>query len=101
MLAKAQNGATPNEGINAARAYFNSEKATITVTMQSLGKVRGLQINEETKGRLTKDITGNLMTVNGLKIAMLKHTMRDKELEAQLNGLVDDYNALLKSSSAG
>jgi hypothetical protein len=64
--------------------------------MTRVRAVRGFQLSDETKQLVVRSFTANLTKVNGLKLEMLRATMRNPELSAALDALVADYNALIE-----
>src|SRR5688572_18663852 len=97
LVTKVKSAPTPGAGLDAALAHLDANRADITARMQRVGGVRGFQVGDETKQRMAQSLTSNITQVNGLKIAMVMETMRDKALETKLEKLVDEYNALIKA----
>ncbi len=98
LVSTATSGETPAAGIEAAQAYLDENQADVSARMQRIGGVRGFQIDDETKARLTSTIGSTVMEVNTLKITFMRETMGDESLDAALNKLVDDFNNVLKTS---
>jgi hypothetical protein len=96
LVEKATTAQNPTDGVKAAQEYLDSKKDEIRTLMKRMGGIRGFQISKDTKERFAKSITDNVMNVMGLKIKMLTHTMRNKQLAAQLQKLVEDYTQLIK-----
>lgn len=96
LMNKVASGKTSAEGVTAAQEYLDTQKDEIRTRMTRMVAVRGFQVNEATKTRLTKSITDNVMKVMGLKIQMLTQTMKDKTLDNQLQKLIEDYTKLIK-----
>lgn len=83
-------------GVEAGRDLLAAQRSDLAERMARVHSVRGFQVNDETKRILAESVTRNVTKVNGLKIEMIPVTMRDAELSAALDGLVADYNALIK-----
>ena len=96
LVNKITSAKNPVEGVAAGQEYLESQKEDIQTRMKRMGSVRGFQIDKETKDRLAKSITTNVTEIMSLKIKMMSHTMRNKNLDAQLQKLIDDYTRLIK-----
>ena len=95
LVNRVKSAPSPEAGVDAARSYFDAQRADIAERMTRVKAVRGFQINEETKKHVGETMVGAAGDVNGLKISLMMQTISNKDLDAKLGKLIDDFNALL------
>jgi hypothetical protein len=96
LVERVQAGQDPAAGVEAGSQLLVSERTDLVERMTRVRAVRGFQLSDETKQLVVRSFTANLTRVNGLKLEMLRATMRNPELSAALDALVADYNALIE-----
>lgn len=81
--------------VGEAQRYFEARKPELRPKMSALMKVRGFEITEETKKKITECAARNVTAVMTVR---LKHAMRiaqDPALGARFDKLANDYSAFL------
>jgi hypothetical protein len=96
LVERVQAAQDPAAGVEAGSQLLVSERTDLVERMTRVRAVRGFQLSDETKQLVVRSFTANLTKVNGLKLEMLRATMRNPELSAALDALVADYNALIE-----
>jgi hypothetical protein len=94
-LVKKADAADPAVAVDEAQRFFDARKPELKPKMSALMKVRGFEITEETKKKITECATRNVTAVMTLR---LKHAMsiaRDPALGSRYDKLTSDYQALL------
>lgn len=97
MVAKIDSAPNPSAGVDAAQKFLDSRKADLQAKLGTLKGLRGYQVSDETKKKMMESMTQNVMSVGKLKIKYMSSAMRDPALNAKLDKLNTDYQALLKS----
>jgi len=97
MVAKIDSAPNPSAGVDAAQKFLDSRKADLQAKLGTLKGLRGYQVSDETKKKMMESMTQNVMSVGKLKIKYMTNAMRDPALNAKLDKLNTDYQALLKS----
>jgi hypothetical protein len=96
LVERVQAAQDPAAGVEAGSQLLVAERTDLVERMTRVRAVRGFQLSDETKQLVVRSFTANLTRVNGLKLEMLRATMRNPELSAALDALVADYNALIE-----
>lgn len=94
-LVKRADTGDPSAGVNEAQRYFDEHKASLKPRLAALMKVRGFEITEETKKKITECAARNASAVMSLRIKHTAHIMQDPTLGTRLEKLSQDFNALL------
>lgn len=81
-------------GLDAALKILDEKGAAVKATYAELQNVRGFQVKEETMVKMTESITKSTTDVMQIKIDLIAATMKDKDLSAKVDKLVDGYTAL-------
>lgn len=95
LVKKVEGAPNPSAGVDEAQKYLESRRADLRPKIESLSGLRGFQVSQETQKKMMERFTESIMTVNKLKIKYIGAAMRDPALNAKLNKLVADYNALV------
>ena len=94
LVKKVESAPNPSAGVDEAQKFFDSRKADLTAKMQTLKGVRGYQVSEETKQKLTSSMLSSAQRVAGLQIKYVGVSMRDPAFKAKLDKLTKDFQAL-------
>ena len=97
LVAKVEKSANAPSGLDEAQKFLDSKKAEMKSKLESIKKVRGFQIGEETKKTMTDSITKNVTSVAQLQIKYVQLSVKDAAFKAKLDKLINDYTQLLKS----
>lgn len=94
LVKKVESAPNPSAGVDDAQKFFDSRKADLTAKMQSLKGMRGYQVSEETKQKLTTSMLASAQRVAGLQIKYVGVSMRDPAFKGKLDKLTKDFQAL-------
>jgi hypothetical protein len=86
----------PSAGVDDAQKYFDSRKDDIQSKLSDLKGVRNFQVSEETRKKMTEQLTEDVMSVAKLQIKYIGNSMKDPAFKAKLDKLIADYQSLLK-----
>jgi hypothetical protein len=96
LVQAVKSGSTPAAGVAAARKHFDANQKDVAAKVKAIMNVRGFQLGSDTKKLMEEHFTKDVMAVESLKIDLMMATMNDKDLEANLNGMIADYERLAK-----
>ena len=100
IVKRVEGGANPSAGVDDAQKYFDSRKAEILAKLESLKGVRGFQVSEQTKKKMTEQLADGYMSVTKLQLRYMMDSVRDPALKAKLDKLVQDYQGLIRSTES-
>ena len=87
--------ANPSDGVNEAQKYLDSRKGEIKTSLETLKGLRGSQVSDETKQKITSSLVDDASKVGNLQIKYVNQSMKDPAFKANLDKLVKDYQAVL------
>jgi Tfp pilus assembly protein PilP len=96
LVKKVESAPNPSAGVDDAQKYFDSKKADLTAKMATLKGIRGYQVSEDTKNKMTKSLVDDAKRVAGLQIKYVGASMRDPAFKAKLEKLTKDYLDLFR-----
>ncbi|HLL72017.1 MAG TPA: hypothetical protein VK363_11320 [Pyrinomonadaceae bacterium] len=91
LVKKVESAPNPSAGVDDAQKFFDSRKADLTTKMQSLKGMRGYQVSEETRQKLTMSMLSSAQRVAGLQIKYIGVSMRDPAFKGKLDKLTKDF----------
>jgi Tfp pilus assembly protein PilP len=91
IVNKIQSAPNPTAGVDEAQRLMDSRKAALKAKLQSLKEVRGFQVSEETKKKMTETITADAMKVAGLQLKYVGESVRNPAFKAKMDKLTKDY----------
>lgn len=97
IVKRVEGAPNPSAGVDDAQKYFDSRKADIQTKLNDLKGVRNFQVSEETRKKMTEQLTEDVMSVAKLQIKYIGNSMKDPAFKAKIEKLVNDYQNLLKS----
>ena len=96
LVKKVESAPNPSAGVDDAQKYFDSRKADLTAKMITLKGIRGYQVSEDTKNKMTKSLVDDAKRVAGLQMKYVGASMRDPAFKAKLEKLTKDYLDLFR-----
>ena len=96
LVKKVESAPNPSAGVDDAQKFFDSRKADLTAKMTTLKGIRGYQVSEDTKNKMTKSLVDDAKRVAGLQLKYVGASMRDPAFKAKLEKLTKDYLDLFK-----
>ena len=96
LVKRVESAPTPSAGVDDAQKYFDSKKADLTAKMTALKGMRGYQVSEETKKKMTASLVDDAKRVAGLQLKYVGVSMRDPAFKAKLEKLTKNYLDLFK-----
>jgi len=96
LVKKVDSAPNPSAGVDDAQKFFDSRKADLTAKMTTLKGIRGYQVSEDTKNKMTKSLVDDAKRVAGLQLKYVGASMRDPAFKAKLEKLTKDYLDLFK-----
>jgi predicted secreted protein len=100
IVKRVESAPNPSAGVDDAQKYFDSRKGDIESKLSDLKGVRNFQVSEETRKKMTEQLTEDVMSVAKLQIKYIGNSMKDPAFKAKLEKLVNDYQSLLKNIGA-
>jgi Tfp pilus assembly protein PilP len=91
IVSKIQSAPNPSAGVEEAQRLMDARKADLKARLQSLKDVRGFQVSEETKTKMTQTITADAMKVAGLQLKYVGESIKNPAFKAKLDKLTKDY----------
>jgi hypothetical protein len=85
----------PSAGVDDAQEYLDTSKADIAGKMGVLKSLRGDQVSDETKRKLTSRLAEDAAKVGDLQIKYVSQSISNPAFKAKLDKLVGDYQTLL------
>ena len=85
----------PSAGVDDAQEYLDTRKTEIAGKMGALKSLRGDQVSDETKKKLTSTLAQDAAKVGDLQIKYVSHSISNPTFKAKLDKLVGDYQTLL------
>jgi hypothetical protein len=96
LVKKVELAPNPSAGVDDAQKFFDSRKADLTAKMTTLKGIRGYQVSEDTKNKMTRSLVDDAKRVAGLQMKYVGASMRDPAFKAKLEKLTKDYLDLFK-----
>jgi Tfp pilus assembly protein PilP len=96
LVKKVESAPNPSAGVDDAQKFLDSKKADLAAKIASLKDVRGFQVSEDTKKKMTASVVDDVKRVSGLQIKYIAVSMRDAAFKAKLEKLTRDYQGLYK-----
>ena len=96
LVKKVESAPNPSAGVDDAQKYFDSRKADLTAKMITLKGIRGYQVSEDTKNKMTKSLVDDAKRVAGLQMKYVGASMHDPAFKAKLEKLTKDYLDLFR-----
>ena len=85
----------PSAGVDDAQQYLDARKTEIAGKMVALKSLRGDQVSDETRKKLTSTLAQDASKVGDLQIKYVNHSISNPAFKAKLDKLVGDYQTLL------
>jgi hypothetical protein len=85
----------PSDGVDDAQQYLDTRKTEIAGKMGVLKSLRGDQVSDETKMRLTSRLAEDASKVGDLQVKYVSQSISHPAFKAKLDKLVGDYQTLL------
>lgn len=101
IVRRVEGAPDPSAGVDDAQRYFDSRRAEIEGKLQSIKGIHNFQLSEETRRKMTEQMTDDLMSVSKLQIKYIGQSMRDPGFKARLDKLIGDYQGLVRSMGEG
>ena len=95
ILRRIDVAANPPAGVDDAQKYFDSRRAEIAATMNTLKNLSGNQVSHETKQKMKASLVDDASRVGNLQIRYVSYSLNDPAFKAKLDKLVNDYQTLL------
>ena len=95
MVRRIEAAPNPSAGVDDAQEYLDAQKTEIANKMGVLKKLRGDQVSDETKKKLTSTLAQDAAKVGDLQIKYVSHSISNPAFKAKLDKLVGDYQTLL------
>lgn len=95
IVAKVTDTEDKKAGVAEAQALLDGKKAELEPKLAEIMELRGFQVSEETQAKVLDSMINNTVKISTLEIDLMMETMNDKDLEAALEKLVADYDALI------
>lgn len=83
------------QGVADAQKLLDGKKEDLGKKMAEVGELRGFQLSEEVAAEMTTSLAGSVMDVETLKLSLMSETMKDKELDAAVEKLTNDFSSML------
>ena len=96
LVKKVESAPSPSIGVDDAQKYFDSKKADLTAKMATLKSIRGYQVSEDTKKKMTTSLVDDAKRVASLQLKYVGASMRDPAFKAKLEKLTRDYQDLFR-----
>jgi hypothetical protein len=96
LVKKVESAPNPSAGVDDAQKFFDSRKADLTAKMTTLKGIRGYQVSEDTKNKMTRSLVDDAKRVAGLQMKYVGASMRDPAFKAKLEKLTKDYLDLFR-----
>ena len=96
LVKKVESAPNPSAGVDDAQKFFDSRKADLTAKMTALKGIRGYQVSEDTKNKMTRSLVDDAKRVAGLQMKYVGASMRDPAFKAKLEKLTKDYLDLFR-----
>ncbi len=96
LVKKVESAPNPSAGVDDAQKFFDSRKADLTAKMTTLKGIRGYQVSEDTKNKMTRSLVDDTKRVAGLQMKYVGASMRDPAFKAKLEKLTKDYLDLFR-----
>ena len=78
-----------------AQAKLDAKKGELGPKMKEVMELRGFQVNDETREKVNTALVDNTMKMASLQIDLMVATLTDPELEAAVDKLTADHEALV------
>jgi len=96
LVKKVESAPNPSAGVDDAKKFFDSRKADLTAKMTTLKGIRGYQVSEDTKNKMTRTLVEDAKRVAGLQMKYVGASMRDPAFKGKLEKLTKDYLDLFR-----
>ncbi len=96
LVKKVESAPNQSAGVDDAQKFFDSRKADLTAKMTTLKGIRGYQVSEDTKNKMTRSLVDDAKRVAGLQMKYVGASMRDPAFKAKLEKLTKDYLDLFR-----
>ena len=96
LVKKVESAPNPAAGVDDAQKFLDSKKTDLAAKIASLKDIRGYQVSEDTKKKMTDSVTNDVKRVAGLQIKYIATSMRDAAFKTKLEKLTRDYQGLFK-----
>ncbi len=97
LVKKVESAPNPSAGVDDAQKFFDSRKADLTAKIQALKSVRGYQVSDETKQKLTTSMIDSAKRVVGLQMKYIGVSVRDPAFKAKLDKLTKDFQGIFSA----
>jgi hypothetical protein len=95
LVSRIEKAGNPTAGVDDGQKYFDSRKDEVIAKMDALKRLRGSQVSDETKQKITSSLVDDASKVGNLEIKYVSQSMNNPGFKAKLDKLVKDYQALL------
>ena len=96
LVKKVESAPNPAAGVDDAQKFLDSKRSDLTAKIASLKDIRGYQVSEDTRKKMTSTLINDVNRVSGLQIKYIATSMRDAAFKAKLEKLTRDYQNLFK-----
>lgn len=97
LVTKVQSAPNPSAGVDEAQKLMDSRKAELRTKVALIKDVKGFQVSQETRRRITDTLARDAVSVAGLRIKYLGASAKDPAFRAKLDRLVNDYAQVLQA----
>lgn len=94
IVGRIESAANPSAGVDDAQKFLDSKKADMRSRMDTLKRVRGYQVSDETKQKLASGLVDDASKVGNLRIKYVSESLNDPALKEKLDKLVKEYQGL-------
>ena len=101
IVKRVEGAPDPSAGVDDAQRYFDSRRPEIEGKLRSIKGIHNFQLSEETRRKMTEQMTDDLMSVSKLQLRYAMQSARDPNFQARLAKLIGDYQGLIRSLGEG
>ena len=95
IVSTVEKASDKKQGVADAQKLLDEKKDALGAKMAEVGELRGFQVSEEVAAEMTGSLAESVLEVETLKLSLMSQTMNDKELDAAVNKLTDDFSKML------
>jgi len=88
------------QGVASARAALNATRATLQPALLELKSLRAYQVSAPLSARWRDALIDDMAAVEDLRRVLRSETAADPQLDAELNALIADFEAMLAARPA-
>lgn len=94
IVNRIQSAPNPVAGVDAAQSLMDSRKADLKAKLTALKDVRGYQVSDETRRKMTETITADAIAFSSLQLKYVGESIKNPAFKSKLDKLTKDYTEI-------